>query len=189
MRLFGVEIKWTVPNLLSVLRILLIPVFAWLYLTGGEDQNRQYWAFAVLLLSGITDCVDGFIARKYNQISDFGKILDPVADKLTQLAVIICLATRYRELITLMVIVLGKELFQVIGGILLLRRGDRVRGAKWFGKLSTVVFYGSMALIVLYRDMPQPLLIALIIVVSITMLAAFIGYLLTFLGAKKTLNN
>ena len=72
----------TIPNILSFLRILLITPFMILFLNGN-----YVWASLMIIISGLTDCVDGFIARKFNQVSEFGKILDPVADKLTLLAV------------------------------------------------------------------------------------------------------
>ena len=183
-----VEVKWTVPNMLSLLRILLLPVFAALYLTSRVHPALLWWALGVLILSGATDFLDGIIARRFNQISDFGKILDPLADKLTQVVVVICLATRYPALITLVVIILVKELAQVIGGLFLLKKGDEVRGARWFGKISTGVFYGSMALIVLFKsEMPDWLLIALIVLVAFTMAATLAGYVKTFFGVNKEL--
>ena len=78
----------TIPNLLSIIRLLMIPLIIWLYC-----EAQQYGlAVIVILLSGLTDIVDGFIARKYHMVSDFGKILDPAADKLTQAALILCLS-------------------------------------------------------------------------------------------------
>lgn len=177
-----IEFKWTIPNLLSLLRLLLLPVFVTLYV-----HDEPYWAFGVLVLSGVTDSLDGIIARRCNQITDLGKLLDPVADKITQVTVVICLATRYPALIGLVVICLVKEMGQAIGALFLLRRNDEVRGARWFGKVSTFVFYGAMALIVLIEDMPAPLFISLIVLVAVLMLVAFIGYMKTFIGVYKTL--
>ena len=73
---------FTIPNLLSLVRLAMIPLLLWLYL-----EKREYlWTAVVVVLSGATDIVDGIIARKYDLISDLGKALDPVADKLTQIA-------------------------------------------------------------------------------------------------------
>ena len=93
-RIFKKDQIFTLPNLLSVIRLMLIPLIVYLYCF------KKLYGEAVLfiILSGATDIVDGFIARKFNMISDFGKILDPIADKLTQVTVIFCLATRFTEL-------------------------------------------------------------------------------------------
>ena len=99
MQILHVTWKWNIPNALSLLRIALVPVFLLLYLA-----RLDRWAFAVLVLSGLTDALDGFIARRFNQITDCGKLLDPISDKLTQVAVVIALATRYGELWPLMVL-------------------------------------------------------------------------------------
>lgn len=182
MQILGVEWKWNIPNALSVLRILLVPVFMVLYLL---QQDR--WAFGVLLLSGVTDCLDGVIARRFDQITDCGKLLDPVSDKLTQVGVVVCLATRYPSLLPLAALCFVKELFQAIGGLILLKKRNTVRGSKWFGKLSTVVFYGCMLAIVLWSDdMPEPALWSLVGLAGLCMLLAFIGYLQMFIQIYLT---
>ncbi len=177
MQIFGITWKWNIPNALSVLRLVLVPVFAVLYL-----KEWDMWAFGALLLSAVTDLLDGVIARRFNQITDCGKLLDPLADKLTQVAVIVCLATRYPALLALMVVCLIKEGCQAIGGIILLRKRSAVRGSKWFGKVSTVVFYACMLAMVLWHDiMSQTVAWALIGVAGLTMLAAFFGYMRLFI--------
>ncbi len=177
MQILGITWKWNIPNALSVLRLVLIPVFAVLYLTGESN-----WAFGVLLFSGITDLLDGVIARKCHQITDCGKLLDPLADKLTQVVVLVCLAVRYHHLLPLMGLCLIKEGCQAIGGIILLRKNVAVRGSKWFGKVSTVVFYACMLALVLWQDtMPPAVLWSVIGLAGATMLAAFIGYFRLFI--------
>ncbi len=176
MQIFNVEWKWNIPNALSVLRILLIPCFAVLYLL-----QLDHWAFAVLLVSGLSDCVDGYIARHFNQITDCGKLLDPLADKLTQVAVVVCLTTRYPALLPLTLLCFVKELCQGIGGVILLRKNTAVRGSMWFGKVSTVIFYVCMLCIVLWHNMmPTPLFWGLVALAGVTTLLAFIGYFYLF---------
>lgn len=185
--MLNVKWTWTIPNILSLIRIALLPVFAVLYLKSDAQPILLWWAGGVLVISGLTDLFDGAIARRFNQISEVGKLLDPLADKLTQVTVVACLSTRFSELIWLVVLCVLKELAQAIGGVLLLRRGDTVRGSLWFGRVTTAVFYGSMAAIVLFPEQPRWLIIALVVLVGALMLFTFFGYLRTFLGAQSEL--
>lgn len=177
MRFFNIPWKWNVPNALSLLRIALVPVFMVLYLI-----HRDGWAILTLVLSGLTDMLDGFIARRFNQITDCGKLLDPVSDKLTQVGVVIALTTRHQELMPLLVLCLLKELSLIVGSVIMLRRRHTMRAAKWFGKLSTALFYTCMALLVVFPDMPAVFKWVLIGIVGVSMLLAFIGYLWLFIA-------
>ncbi len=183
-----IQWKWTIPNILSLIRIAILPIFVVLYLKSTDigSLGMQYVAFALLLFSGLTDCLDGWIARRFNQISELGKLLDPIADKLTQVAVLICLATRYQAFLPILFICTVKEMLQGVGGLILIGRGGTVRPSKWFGKIATAVFYGSTALVVLWENMPQSVLVALVILVGLSMLFAFIRYMLIFLSVCKT---
>ena len=173
-----IQWKWTIPNILSLIRIAIIPLFVVLYLNGAEAGNMtmQYVSFALLVFSGLTDCLDGWIARRFNQISELGKLLDPIADKLTQVAVLICLATRYQEFLPILFLCTVKEMLQGIGGLILLGKGGTVRASKWFGKIATVVFYSSTALVVLWEGMPNAVLVTLVILTGLSMLFAFLQY-------------
>ena len=179
MQIFNVTWKWNVPNALSLLRIALVPVFMGLYFA-----HMDVWAFVVLLLSGLSDAVDGFIARRFNQITDCGKLLDPISDKLTQVAVVISLATRYLQLWPLAALCFIKETCQAIGGAIMLKRNCEVRGSKWFGKVSTVVFYGSMLALVLFT-LPDWAVWLLIGLAGSCMLVAFVGYLRIFIEVSR----
>lgn len=181
MRILNIPWKWNIPNALSLLRIALVPAFLALYLTHNDT-----WAFGVLLLSGVTDMLDGFIARRFNQITDCGKLLDPLSDKLTQVAVVIALTTRYGELLPLAVLCFIKEACQAVGGVILLRRRCEVRGSKWFGKLSTVVFYACMLALVLFPNMSLTVEWVLIAVVGVCMLLSFLGYLQMFITIHRS---
>lgn len=140
---------FTIPNLLSALRLLMIPVFVYLYLNGHDA-----WAAVTLVLSGVTDMVDGYIARKFGQISDIGKALDPIADKLTQAAALMCLMTRYPSMMIPFVLLAVKEIFAAVSGIWVIRRTGWVPGAQWHGKLTTLMLYGMMILHVVWQDIP-----------------------------------
>lgn len=183
----NVKFVWNIPNTLSIFRLLLLPVFVVLILAVEKDADIPIWSFAVLVLSGVTDSLDGIIARRFHQITDFGKLMDPIADKVTQVTVVICLAVRYTVLVPLVVVCLLKELIQAVGGYILLRRGEKIQGAKWFGKVSTFVFYGAMALIVLLPDMPDWVRIGLVCLVAALMLFSFIKYMIIFLHLRREL--
>ena len=146
---------FTIPNILSIVRILLIPVFIVLYLIGRQGENIYLMiSVAVVALSGFTDILDGIIARKCNMVSDLGKVLDPVADKLTQAAVAICLAIDNPIVIPMFVVFAVKESAMMIGALTLYKSTERRPiSAKWYGKMSTVILYAVMMLIIIYTGM------------------------------------
>jgi len=129
----------TIPNILSFFRLCLIPLIVWQYVWEESYFNALY----LLALSGVTDIVDGIIARKFHMISDLGKALDPVADKLTQIAVLFCLVTRFPHMWLPLILLIVKELFAGITGLMMVKRGT-VIGADWHGKVTTVLLYGTM---------------------------------------------
>lgn len=133
----------TIPNALSVLRILLVPPFAWCFL-----HDQLPWAAALLGLSGLSDMFDGLIARKCNQITELGKILDPFADKLTQGVVALCLALKFPMIGPLLGLFIAKELLMLGCALVLLKKHKRPGAAKWYGKVATVMFYVSVSVIV-----------------------------------------
>ena len=184
MRIRNIPWKWNIPNTLSLLRIALIPIFVILYVT-----HRDTAAFAVLLASGVTDVLDGIIARHFNQITDCGKLLDPLSDKLTQVAVVVALTTRYIELLPLAILCFVKECCQAIGGIILLKNKSAVRGSKWFGKLSTIVFYLCMLVLVVTTlfgiTISSDIRWLLVGLAGACMLVAFVGYLRVFIFASR----
>lgn len=140
----------TVPNAMSVFRILVIPFFAYFFLT-----DHLAAAVVALLLSGLSDALDGLVARRFNQITELGKMLDPLADKLTQGAVAVCIAVRYPSICPLLFLLVTKELVMLCGACFLLHRGKKPCAAKWYGKVSTTLFYVSMVLIVVMDGFMQ----------------------------------
>jgi len=131
---------FTIPNLLSLLRLTMIPLMVWLYL-----EKRDYlWAAAVVVLSGVTDILDGIIARKFDMVSDFGKVLDPVADKLTQAAMLFCLGISVPKLRLLLVILVIKELVTGIMSLVAIRKSGSVEGSEWHGKITTALLYAMI---------------------------------------------
>ena len=141
---------FTIPNLLSLVRILLLPVFIWLY-SVRKDYRA---AFVVLLISGITDLLDGFIARRFHMISVLGKMLDPIADKLTQAAVLLSLGSRFPLLFVLAGLFVLKEAVTGVMFLTVMRKTQEVRGADWHGKLTTFLLDFTMLLHILWFEIP-----------------------------------
>ena len=141
---------FSIPNLLSYFRLLLIPLFIQLYIRGDFTE-----ALITLAASGLSDIIDGRIARKYNMVTDLGKVLDPVADKLTQCAMMICVATRYPAMWWLLGVHVVKELIMIVVGYYVLKKTDTVNSAIWCGKLCTGVIYAVMMSHVILPDIPQ----------------------------------
>ena len=131
----------TIPNLLSLLRLFMIPQLMWLYL-----QKQDYVQTAILLaISAVTDVLDGIIARKYNMISEFGKAFDPVADKLTQMAMLYCVATTFPEIRVLLILLVLKEAITGAMSLVSIKKTGQVQGSEWHGKLVTVLLYVLIA--------------------------------------------
>lgn len=141
----------TIPNILSFFRILLIPVIVWLYIV----RKNPVWTTVVLALSGITDIVDGIIARKFHMVSDFGKAFDPVADKLTQIAMLFCLVSRFKWMLLPLCVMVVKEITAGIMGLLVIRKTGKVEGAVWHGKATTVSLYSMMTIHLIWFNIPS----------------------------------
>ena len=165
----------TIPNLLSLFRLVLIPVYIAIYMQASQPAD-YFIAAAILAVSCLTDLVDGKIARHFNMISHVGKVLDPLADKATQFALIICLAVRYPVLNALIALFVVKEGFQLIAGLFTLRKGKMLSGARITGKVSTTVLFISLIFLVLMPELEMKTVHAITIVDFIVLLVAFIDY-------------
>ena len=161
----------TIPNLLSMFRILLIPVIAWLY-----TKQEAMAAGILMLISGITDVVDGFIARHFHMVSNLGKILDPVADKLTQVTMLICLVSRFPWVIAPVVLMFTKEIFMSITGVLVIRKAGKVMSAVWHGKVATVFLFITILLHIFWYDIPAALSIVMVVLSSSLIILSFVLY-------------
>lgn len=167
---------FTLPNMLSFFRLGLIPLIIYFY-----ESGHFLWAFALLFLSGVTDVVDGWIARTYHLVTDFGKAIDPIADKLTQIAVLLCLMDmKYWWVVGVMVF---KEISIGILTLLALKRTHSIYSAGWYGKLCTVVIYLSMFTLLLWSKWGTPsdtfILIDCLLICA-TVLLAFAKYFVYF---------
>lgn len=171
----------TIPNLLSYFRLVLIPVFVVLYM-----QERFPAALIALALSGLSDILDGRIARKYNMITDLGKVLDPVADKLTQCAMIFCVATRFPAMWWLLGLHCVKELLMLGMGWYVLKKTDTVNSAIWCGKLCTGVMYAVMMLHVIVPTLPQSVSIASTVVCAALIILSLAVYTVRYIKLLRT---
>mgnify|MGYP003309506399 CR=1 FL=1 len=174
----------TIPNLLSIFRIALIPVYLHIYLNA--DSPDDYTTAAVILaVSCLTDMVDGKIARKFNMITNLGKLLDPVADKLTQLAMIICLSARSNAIRLLLVMFLIKEFFQFFAMVASLRQGKALDGALMSGKISTTVLFASLIVMVLCPNLSERTIDIITVVSLVFLMLAFGDYVRAYFGKNK----
>ncbi len=179
---------WTIPNLLSLFRLVLIPVYVRIYL-NAETQAEFALAAGILAASCLTDMVDGKIARKYHMISTLGKILDPIADKLTQFTLIVCLALRHPVLWLLIALFVAKELFQLIAGLVNLRRRRMLSGALFSGKLCTTVLFISLILLVLLPGLSGSAVNIIASVCAVFMILTFADYVKAYLGSTPMLED
>lgn len=162
----------TIPNLISCIRLLLIPWFAWTYVTKGNGPGTA----AILILSGITDTLDGYIARRFDMVSNLGKALDPVADKATQIVMFACLAVRFPHTICILVVLCVKELFVMVSNLLSIHRTKEVLSAAWHGKAATSALYVTMVLHLLFPNMSGTLSDLLIAVCVFLILSSGVLY-------------
>ena len=162
----------TIPNLLSFFRLCLIPVFMWLYCV----EKNYLWTGIILIISGLTDTVDGIIARKFNMISDLGKVLDPIADKVTQAAMLFCLLTRFPLMIAPLALMVVKEFFMGVTGLLVIQKTGKVFGADWHGKVNTWLLYAMMILHVFWYNIPDVVSKVLIGICVVMMLISLVLY-------------
>ncbi len=163
----------TIPNLLSVFRLMLIPVIVYLYCF----KHDNLWTLIVVLFSSFTDIVDGFIARKFNMITDFGKFLDPLADKATQVTIIACLITRFRAMLIPCVVLIVKEVGSLLLRFVVYKRTEVVKGAHWHGKLATTLVIATIVSHLIWYDMDGA--ISLAIICACTAFVLFSGILYT----------
>jgi cardiolipin synthase len=167
---------WRIPNLLCYIRFLLIPVFVVLYMKA--NQPKEYLqAAGIVFLSGLTDFLDGFIARRFDMITELGKLIDPLADKLTQAALIFVLVIKIEWMFLLLILFVIMQLFMLVAGIVMLKKGTKLNGAKWFGKVSTMVFYAVMLFLVAIPTLAQDIKNILMLVCGGFLLLSFLMYI------------
>ena len=189
---------WTIPNILTMLRLVLIPVFVWFFCLAHPSGQcvRKDWlmaSLAVFVVASLTDMLDGYLARKLNQITDFGKLFDPLADKLMVLTAMVCQAVAGVFPWAAIIIVAAKELYMVLGGMFMLKRGIVVYRNIW-GKAAQVCFIASLVLsffqddfragnVLLWNMTPDILLLWITVALAVTAMAVYAA------GALRQLRN
>lgn len=175
----------TIPNILSYFRLVLIPYFSYSYLTA-QTQSEYAFATGLLVVSGATDALDGFIARRFNQGTKLGQILDPIADKLTQIAVAAVLMFNWPVFGLLLMLFIIKETYMFIENIRLYKKEITLDGSKWYGKIATIVFYLTMFLAVFFPRMNENVVIFLVVFASYFQIRALYHYSRLFQSLHKS---
>lgn len=174
------EDLFKIPNILCYIRILLVPFFIYLYL------SEYYWQSAVVLIvASLTDIADGYIARHFHMITDWGKFIDPVADKLMQFSMLFVVAFRRPLVLILIVEYLLKEIILLVIGLMIYHEGFNLNGANWAGKLCTVVFDTVMFLLMFLPDISKLAVFFLVSLVSVFLIIAFCSYLIAYIRLYK----
>lgn len=178
----------TIPNILSIFRIILLPFFVTLYL-----QAETNWEFLrstiVLAISALTDLADGKIARKFNMISELGKVLDPIADKLTHITIAFCLCWRFPQMIYVLILLVIKELsmmFMALYGTF--RKNKKIwDSAQWYGKVCTTIVFIVFIILVLFPAIPVTLANILMTICAVGLAGSLILYIHMFwqLNSKR----
>ena len=171
-----------IPNILSTIRILILPIFV---LSMIKDQYM--FAGSIIVFSGITDLLDGFLARSFNWQSRLGELLDPLADKLTQTTIALTFIVVLKEFRIFFWIILGKDVLMLIGSYVSYRKNIEIPAAKWFGKVATALFYVTIALIILFPNIDitiKKTLLSLVVLSSIFSAVMYFSLFFTNVSVK-----
>ena len=170
-----------IPNILTLFRLLLVPVFAWLVLAAGD-----WWTAAgVFVLAGVTDVLDGYIARRWDMVTDVGKVFDPLADKLMQVAAVVCLYLREMLPAWVLALIVVKECTMISVSVYMFVK-KTVTYSDWYGKAATVVFYGVVLLLMLFGgDQPHS---AYAVILAVCAVFPGLGYLIRLIKKGRTNN-
>lgn len=170
-RLLTKEQVFTIPNFMSFFRLVLVPFIVWICFSGEYEIGA-----ALVLVSALTDILDGVIARKFNMVSDLGKVLDPICDKVTHAALTICLVARYSYMWIVFALLALKELTMFTLGSIAIKRRGTVQSAKWYGKLCTIVLETVMIALMLFPGLPETVAIVLLSVCCAAMVFSLLMY-------------
>lgn len=168
-----------IPNMLTIIRLILVPVF--LIVFFSQISGATIIAILVFLAAGLTDVLDGFLARKYNMITKWGSILDPLADKLMSITVLVSLTAKNLMPVWVLYVIGIKEVMMITGGIMLFKKGTYVP-AQAYGKISTVLLYIS---IITLEFVYRPIGLVLLYGTALTALFALYKYFENFIRINK----
>jgi len=173
---FEIGDLFKVPNVLCYIRILLVPLFLYIFFTAEKPED-YYLATFIVMVSGLTDFLDGQIARKFNMVTDLGKLIDPIADKLMQLAMVVALTYEIQYMYLLVILFILKEcVTSIVGFIVLKTFKRRLNGAKWYGKVCTAVLYAVMLILVAFPYVDIVFQRFLLVICAAALIMAFIMY-------------
>ncbi len=179
---------FTIPNILTYIRIILVPIFCVVYM-NADSISDNIWSVAIVAISALTDVIDGFIARKFNLVTDLGKIIDPIADKAMQFAMLFCVVYKYHSVIILIIIYAVKEIVSLAFSSFLFVKGKNIGGAIWCGKICTAVLYAVMFILI---SVPKtitdkhPAIVGVLVGFSAAfMLLAFVIYMTAYIKLYK----
>ena len=178
----------TIPNLLSLVRLALIPLYISIYM-NARGPETYFLAGSILAVSCLTDLIDGQVARHFNMVTTVGKILDPLADKLTQLALIICLAVKYPVLNLVLILFLVKEIFQTTAMVIMYHRGKMLPGSLLPGKICSFFLFSSFTVMIIIPDFNTNAIVTIALVDTIFLLYALVGYYLAYFGKHPKLED
>ena len=180
-----------IPNILSCFRIMLTGVFVYLFFNNYPDNIIA--AMMVFLLAGATDVVDGYLARRYKWITNLGKVLDPLADKLMQCTVLVCMLIKSLIPAWLVIPFIIKELLILSGGLFMIKKRDVVAVSNVFGKATVVFFYAAVVFCITARDFlaDNPVLLCVVCaLVLFVAMSALVNYVISYFKTlKKQKNN
>lgn len=179
---------FTIPNIMGYFRILLIPVFLYLYY-HAETTKEYIISFVVLSISFLTDLFDGKIARKFNMVTDFGKMLDPIADKLTQWSMAIAISFRIPMMIHFVILFAVKEFYMGMMGLYIMKKFHKVNMAQMFGKISTVLLDIGVLVLLFFTSMPLKTANMIVYCMIIVVVLAWIRYFIYHINEIKELKN
>lgn len=167
---------FTIPNIMSYFRILCVPAFVLVYI-NSTTLSGHIWSIVIVAVSALTDIFDGFVARHTGQVTDLGKILDPIADKAMQFAMMFCVVIKYHWVALLLIIYAAKEIISLIFSGYLFTKNKNIGGAMWCGKICTVILYGVMLAFIVFPEIPAPVDTILVGFSAAFMLLAFVVYM------------
>ena len=174
---------FSIPNILSFIRIGLIPFIVWAFFV------EEVWLSAGLILfSALTDIVDGYIARQYNMVTPLGKALDPIADKLTLLSIIVTLCFISDVVFIVLILFIVKETLLGIEGLIIVKKTGTTYSSMWHGKLTTVFLYLTMVIHVVWIDIPELLSFIFLCVCDVLMIMTLVLYTVRNVKALKEFN-